>query len=142
MASSLFNPPITLTTPSHSLMLSEATPADIPAFCSIFYTAHESNPLLKAIYGTSPRDVNIAADIAKWKIDWPRPGRRFYKAIDAATGETVAVAKWVFPHTPTPPPAVAAKLGMPEGVNVALVGAFYGEIFKRREKWVRWEDMY
>lgn len=89
MASSLFNPPITLTTPSHSLMLSEATPADIPAFCSIFYTAHESNPFLKAIYGTAPRDVNIAADIARWKIDWPRPGRRFYKAIDAATGYTL-----------------------------------------------------
>lgn len=31
---------------------------------------------------------------------------------------------------------------MPEGVNVALEGAFYGEIFKRREKWIRWEDMY
>jgi hypothetical protein len=71
----------------------------------------------------------------------PLPGECQYEA--NRNSEIVAVAKWVFPHTPTPPPAAAAQLGMPEGVNEAPAGAFYGELLKKREKWViKWEDMY
>ena len=48
----------------------------------------------------------------------------------------------MFPHTPTPPPAALAKLGFPEGVNMALVGAFFGRLVEMREKWMVWGDMY
>ncbi|KFY03658.1 hypothetical protein O988_01332 [Pseudogymnoascus sp. VKM F-3808] len=137
-----FNPPLTLTTPSHTLILSEATPADIPAICTLFYSAHADNPMQHAAYGTTPRAAIIASDIARWELEWPRPGRRVYKAVDANTGETVAVAKWVFPHTPTPPPAALAKVGMPEGVNMALAGAFFGRLYEKRAQWMQWEDMY
>ena len=86
MAPTPFNPPLALTTPSHALILSEAAPADIPSFCTIFYNAHAANPMLSATYGTTPAAVIIAADIERWELDWPRPGRHFYKAVDAATG--------------------------------------------------------
>ncbi|OBT62708.1 hypothetical protein VE03_07073 [Pseudogymnoascus sp. 23342-1-I1] len=142
MAPPPFNPPLTLTTPTHTLILSESTPADIPSFCTIYYTAYADNPMLHAAYATAPPAASIAADIARWQLDWPRPGRHVYKAVDAATGEIVAVAKWVFPHNPTPPPAALAKVGFPEGVNLAMAGAFFGKMAEMRGKWVVLEDMY
>lgn len=48
----------------------------------------------------------------------------------------------MFTHTPTPPPAALAKLGFPEGVNMALMGAFFGRLVEMREKWMEWGDMY
>lgn len=35
-----------------------------------------------------------------------------------------------------------AKLGFPEGVNIALAGAFFGKLFEMREKWLELADMY
>ncbi|KFZ23953.1 hypothetical protein V502_01577 [Pseudogymnoascus sp. VKM F-4520 (FW-2644)] len=86
MPSSPFNTPLTLTTPSHTLILSKATPADIPSLCTVYYDAYVDNPMLHAAYATAPRVVSIAADVERWKLDWPRPGRHAYKAVDAATG--------------------------------------------------------
>ncbi|KFY47038.1 hypothetical protein V494_00213 [Pseudogymnoascus sp. VKM F-4513 (FW-928)] len=142
MSPSPFNPPITLTTPSHTIIISDATPADIPSFSAISYDTYVTNPMLDACYGTATRDACIASNIERWKLDWPRPGRHVYKAVDAATGEIVGVAKWVFPHTPTPPPEALAKVGFPEGVNTAILGAFFGMSLERRERWMKWEDMY
>ncbi|OBT84034.1 hypothetical protein VE02_07101 [Pseudogymnoascus sp. 03VT05] len=142
MAHSPFIPPLTITTPSHTLILSEATPAEIPSFCTICYDAYATDPMLHATYGTASPAAIIASNIKRWELDWPRPGRHVYKAVDAATGEIVAVAKWVFPHTPTPPPAALAKVGFPEGVNMALLGAFFARSLEKRERWMEWEDMY
>ncbi|KFZ06196.1 hypothetical protein V501_07647 [Pseudogymnoascus sp. VKM F-4519 (FW-2642)] len=142
MAPSPFNPPLTLTTPSHTLILSEGTPADIPSFCTICYDAYATDPMLHATYGTASPAAIIASNIKRWELDWLRPSRHVYKAVDAATGEIVAVAKWVFPHTPTPPPEALAKVGFPEGVNMALLGAFFGRSLEKRERWMEWEDMY
>ncbi|OBT71100.1 hypothetical protein VF21_09518 [Pseudogymnoascus sp. 05NY08] len=98
--------------------------------------------MLHATYGSASPAAIITSNIKRWELDWPRPGRHVYKAVDADTGEIVAVAKWVFPHTPTPPPAALAKVGFPEGVNMALLGAFFGRSLEKRERWMEWEDMY
>ncbi|KFY15051.1 hypothetical protein V491_05800 [Pseudogymnoascus sp. VKM F-3775] len=89
MSSSPFNVPVTITTPSHTLILSEATPADIPSLCTVYYNAHASNPMLHATYGTASPAACIASDVERWKLDWHRPGRHVYKAVDAATGFTI-----------------------------------------------------
>lgn len=81
-----FNPPITLTTPSHTLILSEGAPGDIPSFCTVYYKAYATNPMLHAAYATASPAASIAADIARWELDLPLPGRQVYKAVDAATG--------------------------------------------------------
>lgn len=86
MSASPFNVTLTLTTPSHTLLLSEATPADIPSLCTVYYNAYATNPMLRATYGTASPTASIAADVKRWELDWPRPGRHVYKAVDAATG--------------------------------------------------------
>jgi hypothetical protein len=98
-----------------SLVLTEATPDDVPALAAIFPLSYHSTPYFKKMFpDTSANDI--------WWQDSHRiamldPRTRFVKVTDQANEKIVGMARWLLPRTDDGPQPGSEEDRWPEFTN-------------------------
>ncbi|KAF2454293.1 acyl-CoA N-acyltransferase [Lineolata rhizophorae] len=69
---------------------------DIPKYNSLFHDAFFDTPIGSIVHRAPPSAASREAQIKKTAKQFHNPHTRFWKAVDADTGEIAAAAKWSF----------------------------------------------